>query len=39
MGSSTLVMAVIDEHDNIIRTLNLGDSGYMLLRKMKDDDN
>eukprot|EP00349_Pseudokeronopsis_sp_Brazil_P008042 CAMPEP_0202966272 /NCGR_PEP_ID=MMETSP1396-20130829/10612_1 /ASSEMBLY_ACC=CAM_ASM_000872 /TAXON_ID= /ORGANISM="Pseudokeronopsis sp., Strain Brazil" /LENGTH=58 /DNA_ID=CAMNT_0049689929 /DNA_START=62 /DNA_END=234 /DNA_ORIENTATION=+ len=32
MGTSTFVMAVLNEEDTMLRALNLGDSGYVLLR-------
>ena len=32
-GTSTFVMAMIDEEDPIVRGLNFGDSGYMLIRR------
>mmetsp|Transcript_44260 Transcript_44260/g.42958 ORF Transcript_44260/g.42958 Transcript_44260/m.42958 type:complete len:168 (+) Transcript_44260:206-709(+) len=32
MGSSTFVMAILNEKDAMLRTLNLGDSAYILLR-------
>lgn len=32
MGSSTFVMALLDEEDALLRTLNLGDSGVMIVR-------
>ena len=32
MGSSTLVMAVMEQNDAHVRTLNLGDSGVMIVR-------
>lgn len=36
-GSSTVVMAKFDhQKDNVIKTLNLGDSGYMILRSEKN---
>jgi len=35
-GSSTCVMALIDKEDPIIRTLNLGDSAYLLARLGND---
>ena len=35
-GSSTFVMALIEQEDSFIKTLNLGDSGFMLLRKNPD---
>lgn len=36
IGSSTVVMAKFDSlKDNYIKTLNLGDSGYMILRPNK----
>ena len=35
-GSSTVVMAKFDnQKENVIKTLNLGDSGYMILRSEK----
>ncbi len=33
MGSSTYVMALLDEDDAHLRTLNLGDSAVMILRE------
>ena len=33
MGSSTCVIATLDHYKPLLRTCNLGDSGYMLLRK------
>jgi len=33
MGSSTFVMALIDAEDPHLRTLNLGDSAVMIVRK------
>ena len=35
-GSSTFVMAIIDEEDTLLRTLNLGDSTVMILRNEND---
>jgi hypothetical protein len=35
MGSSTLVMTLLEKEDPNLRTLNLGDSGYMILRANK----
>ena len=32
MGSSTFVMAALDKEDPQLRTVNLGDSGYTILR-------
>jgi protein phosphatase PTC7 len=32
-GSSTCVIACLDKHRPLMYTANLGDSGYMLLRK------
>ena len=32
-GSSTCVMAALAKEDAILRTVNLGDSGFLLLRK------
>ncbi len=32
MGSSTFVMALLDEENAHLRTLNLGDSGVMIVR-------
>lgn len=32
-GSSTCVIATLDKHKPILTTCNLGDSGYLLLRK------
>jgi len=37
IGSSTMVMAILDEEDSYLKTVNLGDSGYLLLRSKKDD--
>ena len=31
-GSCTYVMALLDSEDAHLRTLNLGDSGFMILR-------
>ena len=36
-GTSTFVMALLDNEDPILRALNLGDSGYMLLRRPESD--
>jgi hypothetical protein len=37
IGSSTVVIAKFDNvKDNYIKTLNLGDSGYMILRPNKN---
>ena len=36
-GTSTFVMALLDNEDPILRALNLGDSGYMLLRRQQND--
>ena len=36
-GTSTFVMALLDNEDPILRALNLGDSGYMLLRRQESD--
>ena len=36
IGTCTFVMALIDEEDPLLRGLNLGDSGYMILRKNKE---
>ena len=33
VGSSTCVMAILDEKAPVLYTANLGDSGYLLLRK------
>lgn len=33
MGSSTCVIACLDKAKPLLYTVNLGDSGYMLLRK------
>ena len=33
IGTCTFVMGLLDERDPHMRVLNLGDSGYMLLRK------
>ena len=39
MGSSTFVSAIIDEDQEFVRGLNLGDSAYMILRpNMNSDD-
>lgn len=35
-GTSTFVMSMIEEEDNYMKTLNLGDSGFMLLRLTED---
>ena len=32
LGSSTLVIVALDPHEPILRTYNLGDSGYIILR-------
>ena len=32
VGTSTYVMAMMQQDDNIIKTLNLGDSGFMIVR-------
>ena len=32
MGTSTFVMALLDAEDAHLRTLNLGDSGFIILR-------
>jgi serine/threonine protein phosphatase PrpC len=32
-GSSTCVIATLNKHKPILTTCNLGDSGYLLLRK------
>jgi hypothetical protein len=32
MGSSTFVMAYLESDHELLKTLNLGDSGYILLR-------
>ena len=37
LGSSTCVMALLDEKKPVLYTANLGDSGYMLLRKQGQD--
>jgi len=38
-GSSTCVMAELsDESPNMMKTCNLGDSGYLLVRPVKKDD-
>jgi hypothetical protein len=31
-GTSTFVLALLDDEDPILRALNFGDSGYMLIR-------
>ena len=36
IGSCTCVVVVLDEKASVISTCNLGDSGYMLLRKEDD---
>ena len=36
IGSCTCVVVVLDEKASVISTCNLGDSGYMLLRKEAD---
>ena len=37
IGSSTVVMAKFDQiRENIIKTTNLGDSGYLILRPEKN---
>jgi hypothetical protein len=37
MGSSTCVMAKFDtERENILKTTNLGDSGYILFKPNRD---
>ena len=33
IGSSTCVLATLDEYSPILYTANIGDSGYLLLRK------
>ena len=33
IGSCTCVLSVLDEEQPVLYTANLGDSGYMLLRK------
>lgn len=37
IGSCTCVVIVLDEKAAVISTCNLGDSGYMLLRKDKEE--
>ena len=37
VGSCTCVIVTLDKESPVISTVNLGDSGYMILRKMKDD--
>ena len=38
VGSSTAVLAKLDRNNpNILKTTNLGDSGYMLFRVRKDE--
>ena len=36
MGSSTFVMALLDDEDPHLRTLNLGDSTVMIVRENSD---
>jgi protein phosphatase PTC7 len=37
VGTCTYVMAWMDPKENMIEALNLGDSGYMIVRPPKDD--
>ena len=37
LGSSTAVVAILDHNSGELRTTNLGDSGYMILRPNSDD--
>ena len=37
VGSCTCVILTLDKQSPVISTVNLGDSGYMILRKQKDD--
>jgi hypothetical protein len=36
MGTSTFVMSAIDSKEPFIQTLNLGDSGFMIVRIQKE---
>ena len=36
MGTSTFVMAMIEEEERVLKTLNLGDSGVMIVRPKAD---
>lgn len=37
MGTCTYVMAWLDPKENLLETLNLGDSGFLLIRPQPDD--
>ena len=37
IGTSTFVMSALDHKEPFIQTLNLGDSGFMILRHKSED--